>query len=249
MTDQGEGMNKPTRDDRRSDHDMDITSLSGYAGKNLIQVGHDYIKYLQFNFKTGRWGIALTNCAVVGIVVCGFINGVASGITQADQWIHRSTQPEAVCASLKARLDHLEQHINRSFEFPGSQGSSGPVGLQGTIGSPGEAGMQGARGILGAPGPRGEAGPVGEIGVVGQVGRPGPMGEIGPQGIPGPTGTRGEIGPVGEVGLPGLVGPRGQTPGPPGLPGLQGPKGPKGPPGRDGQIVYVRSRIQSPLQE
>ena len=241
-------MNKPTRDDPRGSHDMDITSLSAYAGKNLIQIGHDYIRYIQFNFTTGRWGIALTNCAVVGIVVCGFINGVASGVTQAEQWIYRSPSPETVCAALNARLDKLEQHINSSFEFPGPQGPPGPVGLQGTSGPQGEAGVQGTRGALGAPGPQGEAGPLGEIGLVGQVGLPGPRGEIGLQGIPGPPGERGEVGSVGEVGLPGLPGPPGQTPGTPGLPGLQGPRGPKGERGPDGRVVYVRSRVQSPLR-
>lgn len=79
---------KPALDDIHNGHDTNVTSLSGYAGKNLIQVGHDYVKYIQLNFKTGHWGIALTNCAVVGIFIWGFINGVVSGVAQVHQWLY-----------------------------------------------------------------------------------------------------------------------------------------------------------------
>lgn len=34
-------------------------SQNGNAGRDLIQVGRDYIRYIQFNFSTGHWGAAI----------------------------------------------------------------------------------------------------------------------------------------------------------------------------------------------
>jgi hypothetical protein len=46
----------------------DPAAQVAYAGKNLIQVGGDYIRYIHFNFKTGNWGVAIANLAILGLM-------------------------------------------------------------------------------------------------------------------------------------------------------------------------------------
>ncbi|NJM96055.1 MAG: hypothetical protein HC800_01525 [Phormidesmis sp. RL_2_1] len=46
-------------------------SQSGSAGKNLTQVGRDYIKYISFNIGAGNWGVVALNALVIAFVLLG----------------------------------------------------------------------------------------------------------------------------------------------------------------------------------
>ncbi|MEL6779718.1 MAG: hypothetical protein AAFO06_20965, partial [Cyanobacteria bacterium J06597_16] len=46
-------------------------SQSGSAGKNLTQVGRDYIKYISYNIGAGNWGVVALNMAVFVFILLG----------------------------------------------------------------------------------------------------------------------------------------------------------------------------------
>lgn len=57
------------------------SSQNANAGKNLIQVGRDYLKYLQINISAGNWIIVIANLIVISLTAYGLYNGSRSIIT------------------------------------------------------------------------------------------------------------------------------------------------------------------------
>ncbi len=49
------------------------------AGKNLIQVGRDYVRYIVFQFDSGNWGAAAANLGVLLLIAGGLVNGLLGG--------------------------------------------------------------------------------------------------------------------------------------------------------------------------
>ncbi|GAB4136470.1 MAG: hypothetical protein Fur0046_10010 [Cyanobacteria bacterium J069] len=130
-----------------------------YAGKNLIQVGGDYIRYIQFNFKTGNWGVAIANLAILGLIFYGLAEGINRAASVAIALVLPETNPETFCTrstqqieTLNRELDQLRQDVRA---IPVVTGPPGPQGI------PGEPGPPGPPGAVGPPGPRGAQGPPG----------------------------------------------------------------------------------------
>lgn len=175
-----------------------------HAGKNLIQVGGDYIRYIHFNFKTGNWGVAIANLAILGLIFYGLAEGVTRATAAATALVSPPPDPDQFCSSATQQIDTLNQELDQLRQdiraLPAVPGPPGPQGPQGIPGEPGPIGP------VGPPGPRGERGVPGE---------PGPPGERGPQGLPGepgPQGPRGEPGSPGERGPQELPGGRDSSP-------------------------------------
>lgn len=200
----------------------DPAAQVAYAGKNLIQVGGDYIRYIHFNFKTGNWGVAIANLAILGLIFYGLAEGVTRATAAATAVVLPSANPDQFCAGATQQIDTLNREIDQLRQdiraLPAVPGPPGPQGI------PGEPGP------VGPPGPRGETGLRGEPGLQGLPGPPGPAGIAGEPGLPGPPGPPGEPGPPGPQGERGPQG----IPGEPGPPGPQGERGPQGPAG--GQV-------------
>lgn len=168
----------------------------GFAGKNLIQVGHDYISYITYNIQKGNWGIVLANGGVVAIVVFGFINGCVSGIATVKTALGMSDA--SICTQLQTTLGQIDQKVNRLDESV--QGVLPPpgttlVGIKGDKGVPGPPGPRGPQGVPGARGLQGTAGPPGARGEKGEAGAPGQQGIPGPQGPSGPKGDAASTSP------------------------------------------------------
>ncbi len=193
-------------------------SQMGYAGKDLIQVGRDYIKYITYNWNAGNWGVAIANLLILVLIFYGLINGIWRGVAIAKNLASGDNSPalgtlptedEDSCAVVLSGLESVTQRLEilntTLLEVEGIPGPQGPQGEPGPIGD---------------TGPAGPAGPQGE---------PGPIGDTGPQG---PAGPQGEPGPIGDTGPRGLQGPRGE-PGP----GPAGPQGSQGEPGTDFGLI------------
>ena len=145
-----------------------------------------------------------------------------------------------------AKIEYVNQEINKIELLPGPQGEPGLQGPQG------EQGLQGPKGDEGPMGPKGEKGEQGaaftydmftEEQLEALKGPKGDKGEQGPQGEQGTAFTYdmftpeqlaaliGPIGPQGEVGPEGPQGPQGEI-------GPQGPQGIQGPKGVDGTVSF-----------
>lgn len=230
----------------------------GTASNSLVQVGRDYIRYLQFNLEAGNWIPIFVNVAFLGLIFYGVFSAARSAVTYAEDV--RSS--EGLCS---ARVQKLALAFSREVarnnaalpeeqrlailaipEFqgpqgkpgergvpgvPGPKGDAGPVGPQGEVGP---QGLQGEKGDTGTQGPKGETGPAGARGLRGEKGERGVTGAQGPQGL---RGVRGSVGPQGLKGDKGDRGTTGATGarGPQGLQGARGPVGPPGPRGPKGE--------------
>lgn len=151
-----------------------------YAGKNLIQVGRDYVRYISFNFETGNWGAAIANLLILSLIAYGLLNGLLSGVAVATRLVF----PEAIeplpvdgCAIVNQKLDEVSSRIERMETriqtikgIPGAPGALGAQGERGEQGLPGERGGPGERGLPGEPGEQGEQGLPGERGEPGAPG-------------------------------------------------------------------------------
>lgn len=243
--------------------DNQTIAQEGTASNSLIQVGRDYIRYLQINFEAGNWVPILANVAVLGLIFYGITSVSRSAVTYAEnvqnseELCSPRVQKLALAFSREVALSNAalpedkRQAILAIPEFQGPkgekgdrgpQGIPGDIGKVGPVGPPGEAGPQGDKGEKGEKGDTGEQGPKGETGPAGSRGLRGEKGERGARGGQGPRGLTGLQGPKGEKGDRGSTGSRG----PQGLPGIQGPvgprgsrgsRGPRGPQGRPGRAA------------
>lgn len=91
-------------------------------------------------------------------------------------------------ASLRARIDALEDRIDLLIAAASHPGPAGPTGIAGAAGVDGLAGATGTAGVAGTDGAPGATGATGTDGVAGATGARGATGETGPIG---PTGSPG----------------------------------------------------------
>jgi hypothetical protein len=195
----------------------------GFAKRDLIQVGRDYINYITYNIDRGNWGVVLANLGAIALIVFGLINALATGVSAAKAAIG---QPDdSTCSTFTTKISNLEGKVNNIDQSvqrivpvpknPNSGQSSTTIGIKGDQGDKGEPGAQGI------PGDKGDKGEPGVQGI------PGDKGEPGAQGIPGDKGDKGE-------------------------PGESGPAGPQGPRGEKGGTVppdEIRGLIQTEIQQ
>ena len=65
---------------------------SGQAGKDLVQVGRDYVKYLNYNIRSGSWIPIFFNLVVIGIFLYGIFIGMKSIVTQIANQVSKQRQ-------------------------------------------------------------------------------------------------------------------------------------------------------------
>lgn len=75
-------------------------SQRAHQGKNLTQVGHDYIRYLQVRFSSGNWVAIVMNVAILALVGHGLTNTVQSFVELAAQM----RSDNALCSAEVNRL-------------------------------------------------------------------------------------------------------------------------------------------------
>ncbi len=191
-------------------------SQVGSAGKNLIQVGRDYVRYLKLNIDSGNISVVVLNGIVILLIILGTISAAKSVTNVAQSFRSKNDNPvklppdlSKVCTPEMARLNLQIARQVADLEN------------QGVITSELISKLPSLEELKGEPGPQGIQGEIGPQGLKGEIGPQGLKGEIGPQGLkgePGPQGLKGEPGPQGLKG----------EPGPQGLKGEIGPQGLKG---------------------
>ena len=210
-------------------------SQSGSAGKSLIQVGRDYVRYISFNVSAGNWGVVLVNALVIVFVLLGV--GTAAKATYRTARYRLGNSGGSLCSP---ELAMLNLRIARQI---GALTQNGELTSSVVAELPELEALQGPAGPRGEIGPKGERGEKGEPGQPGEKGDPGVPGEKGESGTAGEKGDRGEIGPAGDRGLPGEPGTPGER-GEPGAPGQDGNPGRDGSPGVSREVVSaLRSAI------
>ena len=65
---------------------------SGQAGKNLIQVGRDYIKYMQFNVMSGNWVAFILNIVAILFILYALTSVVKWGYTTINNQIQNISE-------------------------------------------------------------------------------------------------------------------------------------------------------------
>ena len=225
-------MSKPEQETKN------INTQNAKAGRDVIQIGRDYVKYLQFQIDSGNISVVVLNGIVIVLVIFGTIS-TAKAVTNQSKNIYnqiRGNKPkidkvEDLCTTGIARLNlqiareiaQLEKNgeitsplmsqLQTMEAFKGEPGAKGDKGEQGDKGDQGEQGEQGEPGIQGAKGDKGDQGEPGEKGEKGEQGEKGDKGD---QGEPGEKGEKGEQGEQGEQGIPGDKGETGDI-GDPGI--------------------------------
>ena len=144
--------------------DEQVTMQQGTAGNSLVQVGRDYIRYLQVNFEAGNWIPIFANIAILGLIFYGITSATRSAITYAENVQNSEglcsarVQKLALAFSREVAKNNValpEEHRLAILAIPEFQGPQGEPG---------------ARGEQGIPGKTGKIGPVGPEGKVGQQG-------------------------------------------------------------------------------
>ncbi|NJN88758.1 MAG: collagen-like protein [Leptolyngbyaceae cyanobacterium SL_7_1] len=120
------------------------------CGKDLIQVGRDYIRYISFNFETGNWGVAIANLLILSLIAYGLVNGLLSGASAVAERIAPEPIPplpgddcvvvNETLEKLDSKIDRIDSRVRSIRVIPGPQGERGEPGLRGI---PGEQGDQG----------------------------------------------------------------------------------------------------------
>lgn len=83
-------------------------------GKNLTQVGRDYIRYLQLRFNSGNWVAIAMNVAILAFVAHGLTNSVQSFVGLATEMQNKNT----LCSAELNRLTiALAQEVARTDAF------------------------------------------------------------------------------------------------------------------------------------
>ena len=195
----------------------------GKASNSLIQVGRDYIRYLQINFEGGNWTPILVNVACLGLIFYGLASATRSAVSYATNL----QETEGLCSPRmqKLALAFSREVALNNAELPADQRQSilDISDFQGPQGKQGECGLQGIKGDVGLQGNLGSPGEKGDRGLQGSQGLKGEKGDHGLQGIPwiqGFQGDRGLTGPQGRTGARGACGPQGAR-------GRQGDRGPQ----------------------
>ncbi len=197
---------------QRTDAETNVPHQTGVAGKNLVQVGHDYMEYITYNIGQGNWGGVVANFGIILVVLLGLINGVAQGVAFAKTSL--GAKDESACAAfqnsisqLAGQVNTLDQSMQRLVPIPGTPVSgvnrTTLVGLKGEKGEKGDPGVPGRSGAKGDPGAVGRQGEKGDPGPRGEKGEKGDNGPQGIPGQPGSTGAKGDPGPPGEKGAKG----------------------------------------------
>ena len=103
-----------------------------YAGKDLVQVGGDYIRYINFNFKSGNWGVAIANLFILALIFYGLADGIVYTAAFAASLVIEPGDPATFCNSATRELDQLgstmnrlEQKMNTLSSIPGPAGETG----------------------------------------------------------------------------------------------------------------------------
>jgi hypothetical protein len=222
---------------QQPDLDEQSTQPENIAGRDLIQVGRDYINYMTYNIHKGNWGVVWANAGVIFVIVFGLVNGLAGGVAAAKASIGQPdnstcAQFSKVISTLDGKVNDLDKSVQRIIRIDdGKTPGSTIVGVKGEKGDPGVPGEKGAKGDQGDPGIAGAKGDKGDPGAPGEKGDPGIAGAKGDKG------DKGDPGAPGEKGDPGIAGEKGEK-GDPGAPGEKGEKGDKGDQGPPGRVVY-----------
>ena len=87
---------KTSRADRKSSV---IIQKSG-ASNSVVQVGRDYVRYLQLHLSAGDWGTILVNVAFLGLALYGLASGARSVATYALDM----KDAEGICSARMQRL-------------------------------------------------------------------------------------------------------------------------------------------------
>ena len=156
----------------------------GQAGRDLIQIGRDYMKYITYNIHSENWGVVFANFLVIFLIVFGLTNGLASGAIAVARLAQGRSPAVGSCTAvnnevkkLQGKIDSLQTEVTKSAGMVGQKGPTGDPGLRGV---PGIAGVPGPKGAVGDKGSKGDPGDPGPIGAQGPVGDKGPVGDPGP---------------------------------------------------------------------
>lgn len=201
------------------DLDEQSSQRDHVAGRDLIQIGRDYISYITYNIDKGNWEVVMVNAGLMFVIVFGLVNGLAGGVSVAKASIGQPddstcAQFSKVIMTLDGKVNDLDKSVQRITRVDAGKSSSSTI-----LGIKGEKGDKGDPGV---PGAKGEKGDKGDPGIPGAKGEPGTPGARGEKGEPGKPGSKGEKGDPGE----------------------KGEKGDKGDPGTPGKIVRVPVSVQ-----
>jgi Collagen triple helix repeat (20 copies) len=166
-------------------------SQVGSAGKNLIQVGRDYVRYLKLNIDSGNISVVVLNGIIIVLVILGTISAAKSvtNVAQSfrskdDNSVKLPPDLSKVCTPEMARLNLQIARQVADLENQGVITSELISKLPSLEELKGEPGPQGLKGETGPQGLKGETGPQG---LKGETGPQGLKGETDPQGLKGET--------------------------------------------------------------
>ena len=151
-----------------------INTQNANAGRDLIQIGRDYVRYLQLQIDSGNISVVIVNGIVIVLVILGTISTAKAVTNQSKNIYNRilGNKPtfdkiEDLCTPEITRLNLQIAREIAQLEKNGEMSSQLILYLQ-TMeefkGEPGEKGEKGDKGEQGPRGPQGEQGPRGPQG-------------------------------------------------------------------------------------
>ncbi|MFS0515404.1 hypothetical protein ACEYW6_11875, partial [Nostoc sp. UIC 10607] len=155
-------------------------SQVGSAGKNLIQVGRDYVRYLKLNIDSGNISVVILNGIVIVLVILGTISAAKSVTNVAQSFRSKDNNPVKLQPDLSGMCTPEMARLNLQIARQVAD-----LKNQGVITSELISQLPSLEELKGEPGPQGLKGETGPQGLKGETGPQGLKGETGPQGLKG----------------------------------------------------------------
>ncbi len=92
------------------------------AEHDLIQVGRDYIQYIRYNIKQGKWGVVIANLSFLGFIFFLLASGLYAATKSVRQSLNMEANAHEVCTTLTDNVDEMKQQIAASRGIPGKPG-------------------------------------------------------------------------------------------------------------------------------
>lgn len=98
------------------------TFQNAQAGRDLIQVGKDYIQYIQYNIKKGNWGVVIANASFIGFILFLLSSGLYAATKSTRQALAIEPNPYEVCSAVTENVNELNKRIEAHGGIPGKPG-------------------------------------------------------------------------------------------------------------------------------
>lgn len=98
------------------------TTQQAIAGRDLVQVGHDYIQHIRYNIQKGKWSVVFSNLTLI-LVILGLLSiGLYAAAKSTLQTLNLEASAKDVCTQVTEDFSKMNAAIEQYGGVPGQPG-------------------------------------------------------------------------------------------------------------------------------